>query len=431
MTFVVRGRRRRWLAAGSVVLVAAVVATVLVLRGGDPAPAAAATTAVQRGEVTYSVAASGKVAPVATRELAFSVSGTLTSVKVKPGDEVLLGEVLAAIDDADAREARDEAANALAEAEQTLADAAAAAGDTSCDTTVRAAAAAYLGTAAGGAAAPASTGPDPAAFGGSGSSSASPSSSPSAGPSPSTSPSAGPSPSPSRTPGAKPTPSPTAGTGGGGCQGGGSGGRGGAGGDAIYSAQIAVNRAVADLARAERELAGTVITAPVAAKVLAVEGRAGDAVGTATFIKLGVTATMMVEAEFAEADAVSLAVGQPATVTLANRPDETLPATIAEVAATGTASGTLVRYRVLLAFDGSPEGLLIGQSATAGVVLNRADSVLLLPQSAVRMTGDTEGEVKLPDGTARQVKVGLRGDGDVEIVAGLTEGDSVRVNARS
>ncbi|GAA1659291.1 efflux RND transporter periplasmic adaptor subunit [Catellatospora bangladeshensis] len=421
MTFVVRGRRRRWLAAGSVVLVGAVVATVLGLRGGDPAPAAAATTAVQRGEVTYSVAASGKVAPVATRELAFSVSGTLTSVKVKPGDEVLPGEELAAIDDADAREARDEAANALAEAEQALTDAESADGDTSCDTAVRAAAAAYPGS-------PAAA--EPAAFAAAGSSSASPSSSPSAAPSPSASPSAGP--SPSRTPGARPSPSPTAGAGGG-CQGSGgsSGGRGGAGGDAIYSAQVAVNRAVADLARAERELAGTVITAPVAAKVLAVEGRAGDAVGTATFIKLGVTATMMVEAEFAEADAVSLAVGQPATVTLANRPDETLAATIAEVAATGTASGTLVRYRVLLAFDGSPEGLLIGQSATAGVVLNRAESVLLLPQSAVRMTGDTEGEVKLPDGTARQVKVGLRGDGDVEIVAGLTEGDSVRVNARS
>lgn len=428
MTFVVRGRRRRWLAAGSVALVAAVVATVLALRGGDPAPAAAATTAVQRGEVTYSVAASGKVAPVATRELAFSVSGTLTSVKVKPGDEVLPGEELAAIDGADAREARDEAANALAEAEQALTDAESAVGDTSCDTTVRAAAAAYAGSAAGASAAPSSTGWDPAVFGGSVSASASPSSSPTAGPSPS--PSAGP--SPSRTPGARPSPSPTAGAGGG-CQSGsgGSGGRGGVGGDAIYSAQVAVNRAAADLARAERELAGTVITAPVAAKVLAVEGRAGDAIGTATFITLGVTATMMVEAEFAEADAVSLAVGQPATVTLANRPEETLTATIAEVAATGTATGTLVRYRVLLAFDGSPEGLLIGQSATAGVVLNRAEGVLLLPQSAVRMTGDADGEAKLPDGTVRQVKVGLRGDGDVEIVAGLTEGESVRVNARS
>ncbi|MFD0595372.1 efflux RND transporter periplasmic adaptor subunit [Catellatospora coxensis] len=191
-----------------------------------------------------------------------------------------------------------------------------------------------------------------------------------------------------------------------------------------------MNKAEAELTKAERDLAGTTITAPVAAKVLSVGGKAGDPVSTGTFITLGVVATMMVEAEFAEADAVSLAVGQPATVTLANRPDETLPATIAQVAATGTASGTLVRYHVLLAFDGAPEGLLIGQSATAGVVLARAEG-LLLPQSAVRVTGDATGEVKLPDGTARTIGIGLRGDGNVEITSGLTEGDTVRLNARS
>ncbi|MEV4414544.1 HlyD family efflux transporter periplasmic adaptor subunit [Catellatospora sp. NPDC049609] len=412
MTFVVRGRRRRWLAAGAVVLAAAVAVAVSTVRGGDPAPAAAATTTVQRGEVTYSVAAAGKVAPVATRELAFTVAGTLTSVRVKPGAEVLPGQELAAIDDAAARAARDEAANALADAEQTLADARHAAGDdTSCEG-VRAAVAGLRTPAA-----PVPTGSATAAPSGSPSPSASPG--PSAGPSSSRTPGPGPSPSSPAAPGE-------------GCQGGAnSGGRGGTGADAIYTAQLAVNRAVAELARAERALAGTTLTAPVAAKVLSVEGRAGDEVGTATFITLGVTATMMVQAEFAEADAVSLAVGRPATVTFANRPEETLTATVAEVAATGTANGTLVRYRVLLAFDGSPEGLLIGQSATAGVVLNRAEGVLLLPQSAVRMTGDTAGEVKLPDGTARQVKVGLRGDGDVEIVAGLAEGDSVRVDARS
>ncbi|MEV0456158.1 HlyD family efflux transporter periplasmic adaptor subunit [Catellatospora methionotrophica] len=523
MTFVVRGRRRRWVAAGAAVLIAVAVVTVVAWQGADPAPAAAATVAVQRGEVTSSVAASGKVSPVATRELAFSVAGTLTAVLVKPGDEVAVGQDLATIDDADAREARDDAANALSEAQQALSDAqdAADTADTSPScTTARGAASGTTGdgtvtavtvallthpanpdlattpavtatatsstaarpataansvtatatssTAARSATATSSVTPtatsstaarsatatssvtatatsSTAARSATATSSVSATATAATTPSPASSPSATPSPSAPGKPSASPKPSaapsrtPSPSTRPGGCTSGGSsnggsanggGAAGGRGGDAIYTAQVAVNKADADLAKAERALAGTTITAPVAAKVLSVGGRAGDPAGTGTFITLGVVATMMVEAEFAEADAVSLAVGQPATVTLANRPDETLPATIAQVAATGTASGTLVRYHVLLAFDGAPEGLLIGQSATAGVVLARAEG-LLLPQSAVRVTGDGTGEVKLPDGTARTIGIGLRGDGDVEILSGLTEDEQVRLNARS
>lgn len=438
MTFVVRARRRRWVAAGAAVLVAVAVVAVVAWQGGDAAPAAAATVAVQRGEVTSSVAASGKVSPVATRELAFAVSGTLIAVLVKPGDEVAAGQNLATIDDADAREARDDAANALSEAEQALSDARAAAetddtttgctsargaaSGTSADGSITAVTAVLLthGTTTSPPATATATKSAPA------STSNSPSPSPSAPPKPSAAPSRTPAPS---TGSGSCSPSDSSNDGPSNGSGGATGGR-GSGGDAIYSAQVAVNKAEADLTKAERNLAGTTITAPVAAKVLSVGGKAGDPVSTGTFITLGVVATMMVEAEFAEADAVSLAVGQSATVTLANRPDETLPATIAQVAATGTASGTLVRYHVLLAFDGAPEGLLIGQSATAGVVLARAEG-LLLPQSAVRVTGETTGEVKLPDGTPHPVTIGLRGDGNVEIRTGLTEAQPVRLNARS
>ncbi|MEU7826639.1 biotin/lipoyl-binding protein [Catellatospora sp. NPDC049133] len=440
MTFVVRARRRRWVAAGAAVLISAAVVTVVAVQGGDPAPAAAATVAVQRGEVTSSVAASGKVSPVASRELAFSIAGTLTSVLVKPGDEVAVGQDLATIDDADAREARDDAVNALSEAEQALTDAEAATDSEDSSTGCTSARGAAYGARADGSVSAVTavllTHRTTASASTTVSATASPSPSPSSSPSPS--PSASASPRPTAAPSRTPAPSTGSGTcsSGGSSNGGSSNGAGGAnggrgsGGDAIYSAQVAVNKAEADLAKAERNLAGTTITAPVAAKVLSVGGKAGDKVSTGTFITLGVVATMMVEAEFAEADAVSLAVGQPATVTLANRPDETLPATIAQVAATGTASGTLVRYHVLLAFDGAPEGLLIGQSATAGVVLDRAEG-LLLPQSAVRVTGDGTGEVKLPDGTTRTVGIGLRGDGDVEILSGLTENETVRLNARS
>ncbi|MDI1461783.1 biotin/lipoyl-binding protein [Catellatospora sp. KI3] len=414
MTFVVRKKRRGLLVAAGLVAVAAVAAgAVLLLDTDDAASTPPATVQVKRGDVTASVAASGKVAPVATRELGFTLSGTLTSVTVKPGDEVTPGEVLAAIDPADAQAAVADATNALSQARQALTDAEDAA---DASAAAKASAAACASAAAKAAALSTRTSPSPS-------------------PSPSTS--ATVAPSASASPRASSAPRPSASSGGGcgttgGSSGGGSTGGGrGSGGDAIYSAQVSVNKAEQTLARAERELAGTEITAPVAAKVLTVSGRAGDEVRSGTFITLGVVEQMMVQAQFAEADAVTLAVGQQATVTLANRPGETLPMTVSQTAATSTSSGSLVRYEVLLSFDGSPEGLLIGQSATAAVVLNRAESVLYLPQSAVRVTGSGTGEVKLVDGQVRPVTVGLRGDGNVEIVAGLDAGDTVRLNARS
>lgn len=345
MTFRVSRGRRPWLATAAAVAVLAGITVGYLLLGKDEVESASPPTVqIGRADVTSSVAASGKVQPVSTRELAFSRSGTLTSVNVKAGDSVAAGQTLAAIDPADAQQAVDEAEDSLASAKQTLSEAKAAAA----------------------------------------------------------------SPAPTRGPGGNSTSK----------------------GDAVYSAQVSVNKAQLALDKARRILSGTQIAAPVAGKILKVSGKAGDAIGTSTFITIGVVEKMMVEAAFAEADAVSLAVGQPALVKLTSHPGQTFPVTVTQVAALGTVSNRLVRYTVLLAFDSPPADLLIGQSATAQVVIQRASNVLSLPQSAVKMTGSDRGEVRLPDGSVRSVGVGLRGDGFAEIVNGLSDGDKVRVNAR-
>jgi multidrug efflux pump subunit AcrA (membrane-fusion protein) len=397
MTFRVRARRRWWVLAAAIAAIAGITASYQLLNRQEAASAPPPTIQTGRGDVTSSVVASGKVQPVATRELAFSRAGTVKAVNVKAGDTVTAGQALASIDPADAQQAVDEAEDALAEAKQNLADAEAAAA-----------------SAAGSAASQVSqvtqasqtspVSPTPSA------SPVSPVSPTPSAPPVSPTPSAPPHPTNAPVPAPSRTAAPRS--------------------DAIYSAETAVNKAQLELDRARRVLSGTTISAPVSGKVLKINGKPGDVVDTATFITLGVVEQMMVEAAFAEADAVSLAVGQPAQVKLANRPNQTFPVTIAQVAALGTVSNKLVRYTVLLAFDAPPADLLIGQSATATVVLQRSPGVLRLPQSAVRMTAADRGEVKLPDGTVRPVGVGLRGDGHAEITSGLTEGETVRLNAR-
>jgi HlyD family secretion protein len=195
----------------------------------------------------------------------------------------------------------------------------------------------------------------------------------------------------------------------------------------VLSAQQRVVSANTTLENAEDALEGTTITAPIAGRVLSVSGKVGSQVNSgSTFITLAGTATMQIDADFPEADADNLKVGQAASVTLADQDGKTFKATVAEVDPTGTSDGTMVRYGAQLAFDatGQPPNLLVGQSATVAVTTGSKAGVLRVPSTAVHDVAGPSGTI-LRNGTQVKVGIGLRGDQYTEIVSGLAEGDQV------
>ncbi len=116
-----RARTITIVAAAVVVLVAAGIATYQLTRPhtGSPAPAFTRTVAATKGTQTQQVSLTGTLAPQKRADLNFDVSGTVTAVYVKVGDQVKKGDKLATIDDSDLQDALD-----LAEANLTSADAA-------------------------------------------------------------------------------------------------------------------------------------------------------------------------------------------------------------------------------------------------------------------------------------------------------------------
>ncbi len=412
--------RTGWLiGVGVAVVVALGSAVAYQLTSGDhAADGVPATTRVQRGTVTAAVSAAGTLQPAQTRGLAFSDDGTVTEVRVRPGDQVTAGQVLARIDDTAARDRVASAQDALDAAQESLDQAQAA-----------------------------SSSPSPTAGNGCLAAAAywlSPSPSSSTTPSPVPSPTAPPAPprptsQPTRPPTGHPSAAPSASGGNVGrrdCTEGGNangGGNAGGGPDRILGAQQQVNNARLQLQNAQQDLAGTTITAPIAGKVLSVAGAVGSratASGTG-FIVLGDVAEMQVKADFPEADASGLKVGQTATVTLADRPGEPAPAKVTQVDPVGTVDGQMVRFGALLAFDQVPGDLLNGQSANVRVATESVTGVLYLPASAVHDSGDGTGTVMVRVGsTARQrtVQVGLHGDQNTEIRSGLSEGEEVRTS---
>jgi multidrug efflux pump subunit AcrA (membrane-fusion protein) len=376
-----------------VALAVAVTAGYALRRGGVPKPVASSTAPVVRGTVTVTASAAGTVSMVQTRGLSFGTTGTVTELDVKVGDQVAAGQVLARIDATDAQSAVDAAQRQLDSAETNLSKAQAPTPTPTCA-----------------AVAPVALTTD-------------------TGPSPSTGASAGPSPRPSASP--RPSPSRGAATGRASCAvntGGGTPGRGG-GTDPLASAQRQVNNAELALLQAQRQLAGTVITAPLAGRVISVGGILGaqERPGGTGFVVLGNVADTEVRAQFSESDVAHLAVGQTASVTLADR-SQPYPGKVAEISPAGTVSGWLVRYGVLIAFDSVPPDLLFGQSASVAVTTARADAVLSVPSSAVHDVRDGTATVTVrADGrdTPRPVTIGLRGDRYTEIRSGLTEGEQV------
>jgi HlyD family secretion protein len=417
------GRGRIGVAVIATVLAVAGVATYTVASRPTRTAAASSTAEVARGPVTVTASAAGAVNMVQTRGLDFAVVGVVTELNVKVGDQVTPGKVLARIDGTDAQNSVN-AAQAQVDAARLALDRA-----NQPVPTTNLCPAAYVVTS------PSDASPSDASPPDAIPSSAPPTNSP--GPTRSPGPTGSPRPTGGPLPSARPSsPGPTRTAPGGAatgraCTTAAPGNTGRAGGDALASAQQQLNNAELAYSQAQRQLAGTVLTAPVTGRVVAVTGTLGtlQRPGGTGFITLGDVADTAVQAEFSEADVTNLAVGQPASVTLPNRPDE-IPAKVSRIAPAGTVSGRLVRYAVVVAFDATPPDLLLGQSANVVVTTARVDNVLYVPSSAVTGVHDGTAIVAVRSGGRNQrrtVTIGLRGDRFTEIRSGLDEGEQVVV----
>jgi HlyD family secretion protein len=372
-------RRIHWIGAAMVTagMAAGVALGVAHSRHSSRKPAEVVVVAVDKGAVTLDVATIGTVQPSTTRELSFAVDGTVETIKVRAGTRVKAGQTLATVDDTDAASDVADARDNLSAAEGRLGDAE----DTAATVTAAATACATRGQL---------TGILPEAA----------------------------TPTRGQPAGILPEAATTCAT------------RGypDTGNDSILDARQAVNRAAQAVDEAKAALDGTVIRAPMAGTVVSVSGSVGDNVrGGKTFVTVADTYSMQVEADFPEADAGSLKVGQTGTITLADH-DDNLAGTVAQVDPVGTSDGTLVRYGVVMSFAAPPADLLVGQSAQVRIRVGESTNVLRVPSTAVHDVSGGSGTVLVRDGSQRSrhtVTVGLRGDQYTAVTDGLTAGQQV------
>ncbi|MBE8524632.1 HlyD family efflux transporter periplasmic adaptor subunit [Amycolatopsis sp. H6(2020)] len=233
----------------------------------------------------------------------------------------------------------------------------------------------------------------------------------------------------------------------------------------VTSAQAKLDQAELDVQTAQQALDNTVLYAPGAGTVTAINGAVGQqsssgssatsqssssgqggqgsssnsssaatsssSSGSSGFITITNLTGLVVNTSVAEIDVSKVKAGQKATVTLNALPDKPVQATVSSINLTPTTSGSVVSYGAQLALTSPPDGLRPGQSASVVITVAEADDALSVPAAAVQTVGSTNLVTVQENGqnVTRQVQVGLRGESTVQITSGLTEGENVVLTA--
>ncbi|MCB9563759.1 MAG: efflux RND transporter periplasmic adaptor subunit [Kofleriaceae bacterium] len=200
------------------------------------------------------------------------------------------------------------------------------------------------------------------------------------------------------------------------------------------AARAAVDAATARRQLARGRLARTELRSPRAGTVLHVHRRAGEVVdGADTAIaEVADLSVLELRTQVTGAELIGLVAGGAADVVLDARPGVVIPGEVVVVAPAldpGTALGT-VRIRLQLPDGVHPAVGLPGQAT----VRRAPHPAILIPSAAVRRSIAGHDEVLVCAGgvedhvEVRDVTVGSRGDGTLEIAAGLTAGERIVVD---
>jgi len=143
--------------------------------------------------------------------------------------------------------------------------------------------------------------------------------------------------------------------------------------------------------------------------------------------------TPMATFNISEIDVSKVRSGQKATIKLDSLSDKTFTGKVMAVDKIGTITSGVTNYPVVIKFDSGASEILPNMSATANIILEVKDNVLLVPSSAIQKQND-QNVVKVMKGKQQQavnVEVGLSSDTQTEIISGLSEGDEIITSTSS
>jgi HlyD family secretion protein len=194
-----------------------------------------------------------------------------------------------------------------------------------------------------------------------------------------------------------------------------------------------VSAAQATVANYEVRLSKMILRSPITGVVSKQDAKVGESLSANAPVVSVISRDRKIEAYVPEVSLAGIVIGAPATVTLdAYGDDVRFAAKISHIDPRETIRDGVSTYKIELSFDALDERARSGMTTNISIESMRKADVLKVPERAVSNKGGVKTVlVKSADGEVSEVEVetGISDtEGNIEIVSGLNEGDSVLIN---
>ena len=205
--------------------------------------------------------------------------------------------------------------------------------------------------------------------------------------------------------------------------------------EAISQSQIAFNTAWYSY-----QQSSPTIYAPISGVVTGLSLQEGSVIASVSSNSLNSTQTStkiasiktkalpMVSISLTEIDVPKVKLDDKATVTLDSLADKTFTGKVVSIDTSGQVSSGVVTYPTVIRLDTESNSILPNMTAAANIITDSKDDALYVPASAVQKQTDGTSYVRVMKNNKpveTTVETSLSSSSQVEIVSGLSEGDTV------
>jgi HlyD family secretion protein len=195
----------------------------------------------------------------------------------------------------------------------------------------------------------------------------------------------------------------------------------------LYYARVQEARSSVELI--ESQISDSILTAPQSGIITEINGEVGETITSAVdFISIIASENFEIKANISEVDIAKVKINDKVEITFdALGPDKKFAGSITEIDPAQTEISGVIYYKTTTIFTGNSEIIKPGMTANLDIITAQKDNAVIIPFQALKEKNEQKYVQILEDKILRDVfvKVGLRGDVNIEVLSGLEGGEEV------